>query len=276
MAGGIDWFRWHHGTTGDRKFALIAKRAGARLGDTIAMWAMLLEQASAAEDRGQPGHIDFEAIDLELDLPDGQARSIYDAMVGRGVIDETTKRVKKWEERQVKRERDKDNSTERTRRFKDRERQKRDEERQKEGREHQKNAREEESREEGNSEAKASAESSSAKDRLWAVGIAVLGEKCRSLLGQLVKKHGEDVVDRAVASMAKEQPGEPKAWLVKACEAEAKNQRRVETLGGDSDMFADPKPQWAINAGFSSRFEAENERCYQHNAHLFRDGRRVQ
>lgn len=276
MAGGIDWFRWHHGTTGDRKLALIAKRAGARLGDVIAMWAILLEQASAAVDRGHPGHIDFEAIDLELDLPDGQATEIYAAMIGRGLVDEGSKRVAKWEERQVKRERDTDNSTERTRRFKDRERQRKEEERQNEGGEHQKNARGEERREEGDSVAKATAAPSTAKDRLWAVGIAVLGEKGRSLLGQMVAKHGEDVVDRAVASMAKEQPGEPKAWLVKACEAEAKAKQRDDQLGGQGDLLDDPKPEWATKAGFSTRFEAENEGCTQRNAHHFRDGRRVQ
>lgn len=136
--------------------------------------------------------------------------------------------------------------------------------------------RREEKRREEDSVAKATAETSSAKDRLWAVGIAVLGEKGRSLLGQLVKQHGEEVVDRAVASMAKEQPGEPKAWLVKACEAEAKVQRKAEQLGTSADLFADPKPQWALDAGFGTRFEAENEGCTQRNCHLFRDGRRMQ
>lgn len=276
MAGGIDWFRWHHGTTGDRKLALIAKRAGARLGDVIAMWAIVLEQASAAVDRGNPGHIDFEAIDLELDLPEGQSIAIYDAMQGRGLIDPTSKRVAKWEERQVKRERDTDNSTERTRRFKDRERQKKEGERQNEGEEHQKNARGEERREEGNSEAKASAAPSSAKDRVWSIGIAVLGESGRSLLGRLVKQHGEDVVDRAIASTVKEQPGDAKSWLVKACEAEAKAKKRDDQLGGQGDLLDDPKPQWALDAGFATRFEAENEGCHKRNAHQFRDGRRVQ
>lgn len=131
-------------------------------------------------------------------------------------------------------------------------------------------------RDQGGSEAKASAEAGSAKDRIWSIGIALVGEKGRGLLGQLVKQHGEEVVDRAVASMAKEQPGEPKAWLVKACEAEAKVQRKAEQLGASADLFADPKPQWALDAGFGTRFEAENEGCTAKNAHLFRDGRRVQ
>lgn len=130
---------------------------------------------------------------------------------------------------------------------------------------------------EGNSsEAKASAAPSSAKDRIWSIGVALLGEKGRSLLGQLVAKHGEDVVDRAIAATAKEQPGEPKAWLVKACEAEAATERRANQLGCERGLLDDPKPTWALNAGFSDRFMAENAGCLEGNAHRFRDGRRIQ
>lgn len=40
MAGGIDWFRWHHGSVTDPKFKLIAKKkAGARVGDVIAVFS---------------------------------------------------------------------------------------------------------------------------------------------------------------------------------------------------------------------------------------------
>lgn len=42
--------------------------------------------------------------------------------------------------------------------------------------------------------------------------------------------------------------------------------------GGESES----RPQWALQAGFENRWEAENERCYAHNAHLFRDGRRME
>lgn len=41
---------------------------------------------------------------------------------------------------------------------------------------------------------------------------------------------------------------------------------------GDSES----RPRWALQAGFENRWEAENERCYAHNAHLFRDGRRME
>ena len=107
------------------------------------------------------------------------------------------------------------------------------------------------------SEAKASAAPSSAKDRVWQFGPALLGEKGRSLLGQLVAKHDEEVVDRAIAAAMREQPGgDMKGWLVRACENEAKRQQRAEQLGG-GDLLDDPRPQWALDAGFGTRFEAE-------------------
>lgn len=115
MAGGIDWFRWHHGSASDRKFPLVAKRAGARVGDVITMWAMLLEQASASDDRGNPGNIDFESIDLFLGMEDGTALAIHAAMVDRDLIDLNSGRLVAWERRQPKRERPEDNSTERSR-----------------------------------------------------------------------------------------------------------------------------------------------------------------
>lgn len=36
------------------------------------------------------------------------------------------------------------------------------------------------------------------------------------------------------------------------------------------------RPQWVIDAGFSSVAEAHNERCYERNANEFRDGKRVE
>lgn len=39
---------------------------------------------------------------------------------------------------------------------------------------------------------------------------------------------------------------------------------------------SDTRPSWAIRAGFANRFEAENAGCYEHNDHLFADGRRLE
>lgn len=46
--------------------------------------------------------------------------------------------------------------------------------------------------------------------------------------------------------------------------------------GGAAQGDSESRPQWALQAGFENRWEAENERCYAHNAHLFRDGRRME
>lgn len=115
MAGGIDWFRWHHGSVADQKFILIAKKSGASVAEVIAVWACLLEAASASEERGNPGVPDFEAMDCALGMNDGKAQSIYTAMMDRGVIDEEC-RIASWDKRQPKRERDESGaSTERSR-----------------------------------------------------------------------------------------------------------------------------------------------------------------
>jgi len=102
MAGGIDWFRWHHGSVTDPKFQLVAKKANARFGDVIALWAFILEMASADSDRGNIGPVDFETIDYMLGAEEGTAVRIIDAMTARGLI--VGNRVASWEKRQPNRE----------------------------------------------------------------------------------------------------------------------------------------------------------------------------
>lgn len=55
------------------------------------------------------------------------------------------------------------------------------------------------------------------------------------------------------------------------------NQRRWEgaTIGGTDAARAAADADWWSAAGFQNRWEAENERCYHHNAHQFRDGKKV-
>ncbi len=118
MAGGIDWFRWHHGSITDPKFGLVAKKAGARLGDVIAVWAWLLESASAnADQRGVVGPVDFESLDYMLGMDDGSAARILDAMTARGLLGDGGA-VTAWAKRQPKRE--DDTAAERKRRQRER------------------------------------------------------------------------------------------------------------------------------------------------------------
>jgi hypothetical protein len=120
VANGIDWFRWHHGSVNDPKFGLVAKKAKARVGDVIAVWALVLEQASANVDRGAYTDIDCEATDFLLGADDGTTARILEAMQGRSLI--TNGRVTKWDERQPKRERVDNTATERKRAQRERER----------------------------------------------------------------------------------------------------------------------------------------------------------
>ena len=102
MAGGIDWFRWHHGSVTDPKFGLVAKRAKASRGDVITIWALMLEQASASSVRGDFGDIDCDAIDLMLDCEEGTTAAVLVEFEARGMTKDG--RIAKWEERQPKKE----------------------------------------------------------------------------------------------------------------------------------------------------------------------------
>ena len=115
MAGGIDWFRWHHGSVTDPKFQLVARKSKQALASVIAVWAFVLEQASASEERGTFGSIDGEAIDCLLGLEDGATAAILAAMGERGLVEDGF--VSAWEKRQPKRERTDNTSTERSRAY---------------------------------------------------------------------------------------------------------------------------------------------------------------
>ena len=115
MAGNIQWFRWHHGSVTDPKFKLIAHKAKQSLATVIAVWAFLLEQASASDERGAFGDVDCESLDCLLGLDDGSTAAIMLAMEGRGLVEGGS--VSAWEKRQPKRERVDENSTERSRAF---------------------------------------------------------------------------------------------------------------------------------------------------------------
>jgi hypothetical protein len=113
MANGIDWFRWHHGSVNDPKFGLVAKKAGARVGDVITVWALVLELASANTERGRVDEIDHETTDFLLGAEDGTTSRILEAMEGRGLL--AGGRVVRWDSRQPKREREDNTAAERKR-----------------------------------------------------------------------------------------------------------------------------------------------------------------
>ena len=115
MAGGIDWFRWHHGSVADPKFQLVARKAKTNVAAVIAVWAFLLEKASAAEFRGCFGDLDCEAIDCLFGLDDGTTVAILGEMVERKLI--ADEYIVAWDKRQVKRERQDATNADRQRAF---------------------------------------------------------------------------------------------------------------------------------------------------------------
>ncbi len=121
-----------------------------------------------------------------------------------------------------------------------------------------------------------------AKERLWALGVALLGDKGRAWLGKAVATYGEATVLDALSACNAEQPGgDAKGWLTRALEARAKAAApppRVSSpraVTADDLLNRDPRPPWVLQAGFDSIWQAENEGCYAHNAALFRRGQRI-
>jgi hypothetical protein len=146
----MEWFRWHHGSVTDPKFQLVAKKAGASTAEVLAVWACLLEEASMADQRGNPGTIDFDSLDCLLGLDEGKALAIYERMNERGLFKEDGE-IEAWDRRQPKREREDATSTDRSRTFRAKQRQATPSN----ANEHTETPREEKSREEINTGAKA-------------------------------------------------------------------------------------------------------------------------
>lgn len=94
----MEWLKWYIGSAIDPKFSIVARRSGHNVAAVIAIWAMLLERACQAEERGNIRGFDCEAADVALGLPDGAACAIIDALQSKGLIHGD--RVANWEKRQ--------------------------------------------------------------------------------------------------------------------------------------------------------------------------------
>lgn len=64
-----------------------------------------------------------------------------------------------------------------------------------------------------------------------------------------------------------------RTWVGNARPGVARSQQRPHDR--EAADRADPRPQWALDAGFANVYEARNEGCHERTAHLFRDGKRV-
>lgn len=118
------WLRWHIGTCEDGKFRMIARNAKVTVGNAIALWSLLLEDASHPEHRGicTRGEDFYGAI---LDLSFDEIAVILSAMeqvemisVGHGNIT-----ISNWNKRQFETDAKDPTNTERQRRYKERRKQ---------------------------------------------------------------------------------------------------------------------------------------------------------
>lgn len=97
----MQWFRWYHGTCADPKLGSIARKCGTTKERVIATWAMILEAASDADERGTLA-IDADAIADCLNCPTEDIQAIIDEMAARGMLGGGI--VTKWQERQPSRD----------------------------------------------------------------------------------------------------------------------------------------------------------------------------
>lgn len=98
------WFRWYQGTVEDGKFRTVTRKSRVTIRDTLAMWAVILEDAA---DLAHPGvckrDVDYFAavLDFDADEPD----RIIGAMEAVGLIDVDVEGgivVSSWDKRQFK------------------------------------------------------------------------------------------------------------------------------------------------------------------------------
>lgn len=115
----MDWYRTYAGTATDPKWVLVARIAGTIPGVVASVWGALLDHASQNDPRGSVADFDCEVLAAFYGYEPETVAAVVDAMRGRGMID-ADGMLTAWAKRQPKRERDDDLSTERTRRFKER------------------------------------------------------------------------------------------------------------------------------------------------------------
>lgn len=284
MAGNIQWFRWHHGSVTDPKFKLVAHKAKQSLATVIAVWAFLLEQASASDERGVFGDVDCESLDCLLGLEDGATAAIINAMQGRGLIGAGS--VTSWEKRQPKRERVDENSTERSRAFREKQRHATPET---EGEtpcnatQRQETPREEESRGEKKNTPQPP---TGAFEAFWECWPKNDRKQDKAKCSEKWKREGLDTVAEAIVAdvTAKKHSQKWRDGFIEAPMVYLNNRRWEDGAAGaatspkrGTDEYAalHKSAGWWREAGFPTIWDAMASKCWHDNANEFRDGQRV-
>lgn len=112
----MDWLRLWHEMPIDPKWRVVSRRSGRPTSEIIAVYTMMLVNASQSCERGSLERWDDEVVAAALDMETDQVLAIREAM--QGVVLEGN-HLTGWERRQPERERE-DNSNERVRRWRER------------------------------------------------------------------------------------------------------------------------------------------------------------
>lgn len=112
-----DWFRSWHNAPADPKWRTVAKRAGVKTGQVVAVIWSLLDRASQAHDRGSIGGFNPEILADALDWEVSEIQRIIDALTELSVIKD--ERFVAWSKYQPRRE---DGSAERAKEWRERNR----------------------------------------------------------------------------------------------------------------------------------------------------------
>jgi hypothetical protein len=96
----MNGFKIHHGLPLDTKLAVIAKRAGVRRGEALALWLTLMDRASQNMPRGSVGPLDPEELAFLLEFDPGVVESTLQALRDKEMIT-ATGALTDWEKSQT-------------------------------------------------------------------------------------------------------------------------------------------------------------------------------
>jgi hypothetical protein len=82
----MNWYKINHGLPFDSKLAVVARRAGFRRGEALALWVALLDHASRATPRGSVEGIDAEEISVALEFDAAMVETVLQAFRDRNMI----------------------------------------------------------------------------------------------------------------------------------------------------------------------------------------------
>lgn len=82
----MNWYKVFHGLPQDAKLALVARRAGLRRGEVLALWLLLLDSASRHAPRGTLPALDAEELAAALDFETPQVEAALAALRDKKMI----------------------------------------------------------------------------------------------------------------------------------------------------------------------------------------------